>query len=464
MDSRLSNVLATTMFVVCQFSFSLQAQVGELDVDFAGDGTATHAVQEFDRATDLVLLPDGSMMVFGASERNGVANTRYATLTRFEADGTVIQSDMYDQPPAFGCTGDGFPPLAFNTGLGLVDGDYLGAGYAQVDGCQAGGLPRHFHVLRIDSDGNLLETFEQAEFNDEAAIIYALIELSNGKILAAGHASSSGLNHSTDDIALARYLSDGTLDTGFGTNGEVMLDINGDEDQLRGVVVGENGRIHVAGHAITSTGRDVLAVTFNADGTIDQGFGNNGVFTYDHAGFDDRALELDIQPDGKLVLAGRVTAGNGTDEHAVVLRLDADGTLDSGFGNGGLAIVDTGASISLATGVYVAEGQRLHVSGQRQIDNPDPETNISEGFVAVLDNDGSPDSAFAPDGIISFGFGHGLENQASAMDVDTESGRIAVAGYSGDTTDGDRDWTIAAARLNGFADLIFKDRFETSSK
>ena len=84
---------------------------------------------------------------------------------------------------------------------------------------------------------------------------------------------------------------------------------------------------------------------------------------------------------GKLVLAGRVTAGNGTDEHAVVLRLDADGTLDSGFGNGGLAIVDTGASISLATGVYVAEGQRLHVSGQRQIDNPDPETNISEGFV-----------------------------------------------------------------------------------
>ena len=103
--------------------------------------------RSFDRATDLVLLPDGSMMVFGASERNGVANTRYATLTRFEADGTVIQSDMYDQPPAFGCTGDGFPPLAFNTGLGLVDGDYLGAGYAQVDGCQAGGLPRHFHVF-----------------------------------------------------------------------------------------------------------------------------------------------------------------------------------------------------------------------------------------------------------------------------------------------------------------------------
>jgi uncharacterized delta-60 repeat protein len=117
-------------------------------------------------------------------------------------------------------------------------------------------------------------------------------------------------------------------------------------------------KILVAGNAGTN---DAMTVTrLNRSGSLDTAYGMNGTAIIDFAPLDDQAGGAVLQPDGKVVIAG---SSQDSGDFAVA-RLNPDGSLDSGFGNGGKALVDFGVA-AFAFALALQPNGRIVVAGQR---------------------------------------------------------------------------------------------------
>lgn len=152
----------------------------------------------------------------------------------------------------------------------------------------------------------------------------------NGKIVVAGVTNN--------DFAVARYNSDGSLDTSFGTGGIVTIDFAGHDDRATSVVIQPDGMIIVAGVSINGGSGDFAVARLDALGNLDTSFDTDGKVTTDFGGGDDRANSAALQPDGKIVLAGFAGIAGGTD--FAVARYNTDGSLDPNFDADGRVTTD----------------------------------------------------------------------------------------------------------------------------
>jgi uncharacterized delta-60 repeat protein len=149
--------------------------------------------------------------------------------------------------------------------------------------------------------------------------------LANGRILAAGGAG--------ENFALARFLSDGTLDPAFGTAG-TNYDSPPASSDVTALDLLPDGRIAVAGQATSILGTQRLALgRYSADGIADETFANDGFLLSPYHGVPTALL---VRPDGKLIVGGEARTSNtnfggGTG----IARFEQDGTVDNGFGVGG---------------------------------------------------------------------------------------------------------------------------------
>ncbi len=155
---------------------------------------------------------------------------------------------------------------------------------------------------------------------------------SDGKIVVGGYSTSGG----NTNFALVRYHNDGTLDTTFNSTGKVTTDFAGQNDFANGMVIQSDGKIVVVGSA-SSTAVPAL-VRYNTDGSLDTGFGPSGTGKITTPSFPNYPLQgVALQQDGKIVVAGDAPNFAG----GIVMRYHADGSLDNGFGSGGLVSIFT---------------------------------------------------------------------------------------------------------------------------
>jgi uncharacterized delta-60 repeat protein len=211
----------------------------------------------------------------------------------------------------------------------------------------------NFGLARYNDDGRLDETFgsggtvvtDFGRFDRAEGVVLQ----TDGKIVVAGDSHFLIGNYIVSDaysLVLARYNSNGTLDETFGSGGKAATDNRAFETSA--VSIQTDGKIVVAGSTSTDSlsSSDFALARYNSDGSIDSSFGSNGrVFTnvgtspfVGRAG-DDRAFALGIQPDGKFVVAGSAQNGYGSSDFAVV-RYESSGSLDETFGNGGKVITE----------------------------------------------------------------------------------------------------------------------------
>lgn len=159
----------------------------------------------------------------------------------------------------------------------------------------------------FDGDGRMVSDFG----GNEGWLGLALQD--DGKLVAVGWAGPVG----TSDFAVARFNTDGSLGTGFGTGGLVTLDILGSKDLAYAVAIQTDDKIVVAGYASDPDGdKEAALVRFDPDGTLDSpGFGTAGIVEYNLGPTtDDRARALALPSDGKIVIGGQtVVAGPGSD-------------------------------------------------------------------------------------------------------------------------------------------------------
>ncbi|MFN7629125.1 MAG: hypothetical protein ACK5PZ_20040, partial [Pirellula sp.] len=103
---------------------------------------------------------------------------------------------------------------------------------------------------------------------------YSVTLQPDGKFLVAGFSAGS-----TNDFAIARYNADGSLDAGFGNGGKVTTPIGTSTDQAGSITLQADGKIVVGGYAMIGTNNDFALVRYNADGTLDTSFGSSGIVT-----------------------------------------------------------------------------------------------------------------------------------------------------------------------------------------
>ena len=197
-----------------------------------------------------------------------------------------------------------------------------------------------FAVARYDGNGTLDSSFNGSgyvttDFNNSAEPAMNITIDQNGKIVAAGFA-----HNGTDyDFALARYKDDGSLDASFGTNGLVTTDLGGDE-RISAVAIDSNGKIVVVGRTGNASDYNIAFVRYSDDGTLDTTFGASGIVTIDFGTVDDRAREIAFDSDDKLVIVGKTGAPGSS--NFVVMRYNNDGLPDTTFGTNGVVITDIG--------------------------------------------------------------------------------------------------------------------------
>ncbi len=242
----------------------------------------------------------------------------------------------------------------------------------------------------------------------------------------------SGADFDPANAALARYLADGTLDPSFGTGGLVTTDFGAVSAEIRALALQSDGKIVAAGRV----GDDFLVLRYLADGTLDPGFGTGGIAITDFAGDFDYARGLALQSDGRIVVAGYTTTG-GVDNDFALARYDADGALDATFGTGGLVTTDLGGTGSGDFGHAVAlqANGRIVVSG---------DSGDSFGL-ARYDTDGGLDASFGGGGIVVAAFPN---SRSRAVAVDP-SGGIVAGGFV------DSRFGVARFLVDGSLDASF---------
>ncbi len=293
-----------------------------------------------------------------------------------------------------------------------------------------GVLNDDFSLVRYNTNGTLDTSFGTAgrvttRIGSSNDIATAVVRQPDGKLVAAGYS----FNGSNLDFALVRYYVDGSLDTSFGTGGRVTTAIGSSNDIAKAVVLQPDRKLVVAGLStpIGGSNFDFVLVRYNANGTLDTRFGTGGKVTTSIDTKDDNVNALVLQPDGKIVAAGF----GGNFDFALV-RYNTDGTLDTNFGNNGDGTVTTdfGSSDERANALVLQPDGKLVAAGY----------SISGGFALVRYNaDGLLDTSFGGGGKLTTVIGSSRD-QAAALVVQPD-GKLVAAGYS--NNGGNEDFALA---------------------
>ncbi|MFN3564716.1 MAG: hypothetical protein ACK4V1_01855 [Burkholderiaceae bacterium] len=332
---------------------------GSLDTSFGGSIFSSgggKAVTLFaddynDEARALALAPDGKIVAAGLTAKG--TDSRFA-LARYNADGALDAT--------FGSDGRVVTPIG-STNSSAYAVALAPTGKIVVAGYSYNGTNFDFALARYNADGTLDTTFGSGgkvltPIGASDEIAYALALAPDGKLVVAGY-SHSGTKF---DFALARYNADGTLDPTFGSGGKVLTPIGAGHDYAFALALAPDGKIVVVGMSSNGGNADFALARYNADGSLDTTFGSGGKVVTPIGTSHDQAYAVALAPDGRIVVAG--STYNGTKYDFALARYNADGSLDTGFGSGGKVVTTIGSGDDETYALALAPDGRIVVAGK----------------------------------------------------------------------------------------------------
>ena len=393
-------IISITLFT----SVAVWAADSDLDPTFDGDGIVTTSINNFNHGNDLAIQPDGKIVVVGST--SGSPFLDFA-VTRYNSDGSLDGT--------FGSGGKvttSFGVDAVGRAVAIQsDGKIVVTGIAGVGCCN------EIRVVRYNADGSFDSSFGSggvvSTLVQAAAATEDLVIQSDGKIVVVGHSQNVS---SPSSLLVVRYNSDGSLDNTFDGDGVFLSQ----QDSLgKAVALQADGKIVAVG--LTGAG-DFLIERLNTDGSPDSGFGTGGIVITDINGDTDSAEDVAIQPDGKIVAAGWTSKL--TTVVGALARYNTDGSLDTSFDSDGIVNPLTpGAAFEVIEGVALQTDGKIVVAGSF-----DPGTgNAFE--VKRYNANGSPDATFGSGGAVltPVGLGSGafaVAIQANGKIVAAGSGNV----------------------------------------
>jgi uncharacterized delta-60 repeat protein len=327
---------------------------GTLDTTFGVGGKLSLNILNYDLAEKVIIANDGKIYVGGTSGSNSIYSGVNFTVVRLNSDGSYDTSYGSNGKAVVNFSGN----YNFFRNMTLQnDGKLLVCGKNTVD---VTGNYSDFAIARFSADGTL-----DFDFSNDGKVTLniksedsanAIIVQPSGNIIVAGTGSG--------EACFARYFSDGTLDTSFGTAGKINIAIGGLSTNINDAKMQSDGKIVVSGYSYSNAngGYNSLIARFEANGTLDTTYGTNGYTIKDvDSNSEDQNIALLLQPDGKAISCGRVNTG-GT-YYFSILRYTTSGILDTTFSNDGILLTSFGTSWSFGTGLALQPDGKLVVSG-----------------------------------------------------------------------------------------------------
>ena len=382
---------------------------------------------------------------FAASD-NPTGNIQYGGDWVLESDGVDVAKVYFSEPALDNFTGllvNSPPVLSLSHDAGSLDPTFSGDGklttaiggkndYASSMGIQAdgkivvagytdNGSNYDFALVRYNTDGSLDTSFSgdgklTTDFGSNNDYATSLAIQTDGKIVVAGDA----LIGSTYCFALARYNSDGSLDTTFDSDGKLTTIMGGSDDWAQSAAIQADGKIVVAGYVRNGSNYDFALARYTNNGTLDATFDGDGRLISPITSYNDFAYSMVIQSDGKIVVGGQAVS---TSADSVLARYTSNGTLDTTFDYDGKLISDIGGAGSEDRVMSVA------IQSDGKI--------IAAGFtgawpsgyfaLARYTSNGSVDTSFGNDGKLTTANSVTGSSQCVGIQAD---GKIVLAGIS----------------------------------
>lgn len=305
----------------------------------------------------------------------------------------------------------------------------------------AGDLDPTFGAGGPDGDGIVTTNIAIVATLPTADAAQAVVIQPDQKILVGG-TSGDGF---TNDFALVRYNTDGSLDTTFGGDGIVTADF-GDYDEIQSLALTSEGKVVAVGSTGSGNFADFAIARFNADGSLDPTFSPGASFPGGGDGDGRLALDLftrgdvatgvDVAAGGKIVVTGTAT---GPTSDIVVVRLNPNGALDTTFAEDGQVVVNFFEGADAASNVIVQSDNKVVVVGGSA-----PPGSYRRFVLARFNPDGTPDTTFDTDGLATADFG----GNAFGKDVLIDPAGGYVVGGLVDAPGGGDTQDFAVARFN----------------
>lgn len=274
---------------------------GSLDTSFGNGGVLITDVPGYykEKCKSIALQSDGKIIVGGFAKHNS-SDQPHFLLVRYNSNGS-LDSTFGINGFAIGDIGNGHDTQLESSGKILISG---------IRG-------QHFAATRFNSNGildtsfginGLVETTIGSNSKSQAMALQ-----NDGKIILAGYSIDSNIM-----FTMARYRSNGNLDTNFGAGGKVITPL-GNSSRVNTLTVQTNGKIILAGDASNNTNTFNFALArYHTDGKLDNSFGINGKVITPMANSQSFGKSIRIDNDGKIILGGY--ANNGSNSKIVAVR------------------------------------------------------------------------------------------------------------------------------------------------
>ncbi len=316
---------------------------GNADPSFGVNGEADMPFAFWSSA--LALDGDDRPLIDGSSADINQSNyPEYGVAIRLTASGLLDST--------FGNTGSiviPTTPTTFGAIVPLPDGSFISAGQTWSDIQKQHGV---MWLPKVLPSGALDPTFGNQGVSVDvwqsgSGVTSGGVPIADNQLVVGGD-SFAGVNDS--HFALARFNGDGSLDTAFGTNGEIVSDVPG---SANAIVLTPSGHYFMCG----GSNNESQFAMFSPDGTSDASFGMGGIVTTNpiQNPFTNDARNCAVQNDGKLLALGQ---GEGSVSSAYLLRMKPDGTYDDAFATHGVV------TLAFDTYTYFNAGPALQSDGR----------------------------------------------------------------------------------------------------
>ena len=444
------------------FGFTRVHANGTLDNSFNASGirVINSSNNEFinNAHQNLLLLPDGKLVQLGYERLTASPNNTQIILRRVNSDGSTDNS--------FGANGKGSTYAAqnntqYNDIVRQPDGKTIAVGFWNASATTTAN--NDMIVARYNADGSLDNSFNGSgkgvyTFGPNNETASAVLRQPDGKIIVGGVAAVT--SSTNNDFALLRLNADGSLDNSFGVSGKVRLDFGTNTEVLTALLLQPDGKIIAVGTINPgATGNDFALARFNSDGSLDNSFGVNGKLTtaLSAGNGSDQAMAAVLQADGKILVAGNYpNAGT----KGVVVRYNANGTIDNSFNGTGIAQLNLGSpNEALGTGSIALQPDGKIVVGANTFSSVAP--TVNQLALVRFNPDGTYDNSFNGTGKLLYSFIPGKQTVAATGTTHISTlvgmqwdGRIVAVSRSADIF-AKNELAVARFLPNGTLDLTF---------
>lgn len=376
------HIFYKTILLLCPLYIICGQTVPSLDLTFAGTGKVTKNIWHNDFSRSVAVQQDKKILV-GGNMNSLNPNIQSYFIVRYNEDGTLDNSFGVNGVSSLSDDNQGW----IQSMIPLADGKTIVAG---LWGCNN-------FVGRILADGSFDTSFGtngRTVLTNACGYFRDLEILQDGSIVAYG---SQGYNNNESAI-LAKFTPNGQPDFTFGTNGFFTTKFNHQTLITSAMAVQSDGKFIISGSAAPFVSypayNQLFLARYHANGTLDASFGNNGLVLYNA---DARmARDIAVTSTDKIVVAAELTdaiiTSIGPTSTALVLRFNTDGTLDTTFNNNAGS---TGFGAMYFLSVKTSPDDKIYVSASHF-----NYTSYNDFHSLIrLNSDGTRDTSFGTNGI-----------------------------------------------------------------